>query len=389
MELLHVENENRADGTQRINGLVRYLDGQEETYWFELPAQYDATESGNPWVACLLPLAVTLGEDLVMHRPVDPELLRGAEGLVRIWKGWYPHLSAVSVTADVGVLDSCPSDSASFFSSGVDSFFTVLRFPHVKNWLTVLGFDMPVRSRLVFERHCRRLDQVAAAHDSKLIRVVTNLRDTRWRKAQWEGLAFGPALACVGLLFEKHFHTVLVPSSCDYSTLYPWGSHPLSDPLFSTSLTRIIHEGIAYGRFEKTKYIAQSDLALRHLHVCFRGHDQNGQDDSNCCRCEKCYRTMITLDLLGVLDRCELFDRSKFLRSKIAKIFCGTEIDARFFIELQAEAVKRGRQDIAGQIGKALRRSRRINWLQSLSRLPLIWRLGRFLKDRALRDSPR
>ena len=74
-----------------------------ETVWFEVAEDYAGflTGSGNPWLACLLPLAVTLGEPLRIDRPVDRTLYDNVQELMRIWVGWYPHLQVVSVEADL------------------------------------------------------------------------------------------------------------------------------------------------------------------------------------------------------------------------------------------------------------------------------------------------
>jgi hypothetical protein len=195
-------------------------------------------------VACLLPLAVTIGEDVEIPLPVDRELFEGAKGLVGLWKSWYPELSPVSVKAEVAPIADNPQETMAFFSAGVDSYFTVLRHP-VKHFVNVLGFDMPLTKEPAFQRHCERLARIAKELSGELIPVRTNIRQTRWRSCHWQKLGFGPALAATALAMERRFSRVLLPGSVDFRNLFPWGSHPLSDPLLSTSKTRIVHDGSA------------------------------------------------------------------------------------------------------------------------------------------------
>ena len=150
MKLIQTNIEDCSAAARRLVGKVRYADGSNDTYWFEAPSEFKLSTSGNPWVACLLPLAVTIGEDLEIPLPVDRELFEGAKGLMRLWKSWYPKLSMVSVKAEVAPIADNPHEAMAFFSAGVDSYFTVLRHP-VKHFVNVLGFDMPLTKNRRFE----------------------------------------------------------------------------------------------------------------------------------------------------------------------------------------------------------------------------------------------
>ena len=54
---------------------------------------------------------------------------------------------------------------------------------------------------------------------------------------------------------------------------------------------------------DKVKRLATEPLALKYLRVCW------GREDGmyNCCRCEKCIRTMTSLAILGVLKDADAF----------------------------------------------------------------------------------
>ena len=361
MRLVSTQVAQQSDGNNRLSGEVRYADGTTDTYWFDLPTGWEPTNSGNPWVACLLPLAVTLGEDIEISLPVDGELLDSTAGLMRLWKSWFPSLSMVSVRPDaVAPIEGTPREAMAFFSAGVDSYYTVLRHP-VKRLVNILGLDMPITKKWAFQKHCERLSSIARNLGAELVPIRTNIRQTRWKTCHWELLGHGAALAAVALVMENRFSKVWIAASYDYGTLHPWGSHPLSDPLFSTSKTQIIHDGATHTRVEKTESIVQSELVMQTLHVCFRGLDALGQDDTNCGECSKCYRTMAVLDILGQLDKCALFDRKMFDVRKISRMLVETTGDKIFSAEITelaekwAEMTSSGKSNVACAVRSGFR----------------------------------
>ncbi len=65
--------------------------------------------------------------------------------------------------------------------------------------------------------------------------------------------------------------------------------------VFSSREISIIPLPVEASRIEKTREIADYDIAQKYLHVCMR-------EPFNCGLCKKCRRTLITLDLIGKLD---------------------------------------------------------------------------------------
>ncbi len=95
----------------------------------------------------------------------------------------------------------------------------------------------------------------------------------------------------VAQLLANHVHTVIVPSTHARADLFPWGSHPDLDPLWSSDDVRVEHHGIDTTRSQKISAIAESAVAMRHLRVCWK----NTNETYNCGTCEKCIRTKIGL----------------------------------------------------------------------------------------------
>lgn len=75
------------------------------------------------------------------------------------------------------------------------------------------------------------------------------------------------------------------------------------DPLWSSELTEIEHDGCEATRVDKAAYVSGYELPMDWLRVCHKNPDSV----YNCGRCEKCLRTMITLRIVGALERCKTF----------------------------------------------------------------------------------
>ena len=134
MKLLRTTITNVSEDAKRLSGFVRYDDGAVDEYWFEYPALFEISESGNPWLAALLPMAATIGEDLSISLPVDKRLLDGANDILRFWNAFDVGTSIIKINAAGGLEtpDLRPEATASFFSTGVDAFYTVYDVP--RHW---------------------------------------------------------------------------------------------------------------------------------------------------------------------------------------------------------------------------------------------------------------
>lgn len=384
MRICRLRHDIAGGGFRQAAVDLEFNDGSREELWFRVPEEVPAAENGNAWLALTLPLAAALGEDLRIDMPVDPWLKQNAETLLRLWRYWYPNL-VKTVRIDAATLEagSPKPDVVSTFTAGIDSYFTVLRHPECKHYIHVLGLDMPLWKRDAHERLTAKLEQVAARLGARLFRMATNLRETRWGKLPWENFSSGAALSGSLLQLETMFGTGLIPSSFDIGVTHPWGSHPLSDPLYSASTMRILHDGASHGRTGKTEFLADYPIVLETLHVCFVGQDTHGQDDTNCSRCGKCYRTMLTLDALGKLEDCSAFDLSQY-RVELASRMDGVHPNNRQLImEVRELASRRGRQDIVRQLDRSLRRSRIAAFLDRFQKAPLLWRLPSYYRRHA------
>jgi hypothetical protein len=369
----------RADAV-RLTGHVSYDapgDGPaEEDYWFEFPAALadDVSTGGNPWLACLLPVAVELGEPLSLCRPVDARMLDNAHERMQIWEWWSARHRPVPVEAEVAAPDDSPgrhARTASLFSGGVDSFYTVLRprAAPIDDLMVIHGaFDLMYARREAFERVQATLQRAADALGKRLIPAATNLLHTRLGKTDLVDISQGSMMGSVPLALERRYARILIPASVDLDWSAAWGTHPLTDALLSTTRTEVLDDGVPVHRVDKTAFVARSDVALAALRVClFSG------DESNCMDCEKCLRAAIALEAMGVLGRAAAFRRTTLDVQRVRRMTIGDRHVRHFYHELRGFCRQQGRPDLAEAVEHALARARRhdpfrplVRWLRKL-----------------------
>jgi hypothetical protein len=125
---------------------------------------------------------------------------------------------------------------------------------------------------------------------------------------------------------------------------------------------------------------------MRSLHVCYRINSSE-----NCGNCKKCYLAMLHLEILGALPRSATFRKPDLERVK--RIYLKSPAYEHHYRDIQVRALAAGRTDIAREIGKCIRRSRRIKplmtALQWLSEKRGVWRIARRLRGLVLAGRPR
>jgi hypothetical protein len=378
-----------VEGAVRLVGEVTYdrRFARSERIWFEVSERHAEflTDSGNPWLACLLPLAVTLGEPLRIGRPVDRELYNNVQELMRIWKEWLPHLHIVPVEVNIieSPLRETPSKTAVFFSGGVDSFHTLLRYDSeagagshqvINDLLLLWGFDIPICNNVAFERVADNVQHVATALGKEVVVVASNIRQTRFQQTIYTDHSHGSFIAAAGLVLEKRYRKLIISNSDTGRYQGPWGSHHFTDPLYSTTNTRIRHYGVEYDRIEKTAYIAQFPLAMESLRVCWLS-----DSGENCGNCEKCIRTMLTLELLGMLECCSTFKTKHVDLDQVARLYSSDDWALFYLRPIHDYARGRGRDDIADALECSFIHTDRLKrWLM----LSMVWKAKAYLQKK-------
>jgi len=357
-------------GHVRFAGLVSEAAAADGPVWADVPESLavEVPDRLDAWLLWLLPHAFETQQDLILEGAVDPELLRNAHDLMEIWSRWRPDRRPIRVRAEPadvpGPGEPAPEKIGLFFTGGVDSFFTLFHYDAlaaahpewrqrpVDDLVYVWGFDIPLAHQDACDRKQAILGRVAAEVGKRLVMVVTNLRDTGIRQP-WGAVMHGPALGGIGLLLGNRWKTLLLSSWFCHEDHAPWGSTGITDPLLSTAATRTRPYGAGHDRFEKIAFLADYPLALETLHVCWEE-----RSEANCGRCEKCYRTLLALDVLGVRDRATGFPPGPLDLGRLAEVWNDKPLFVRMYEQLRDHAARAGRGDIVATIDACRGRSR-------------------------------
>ena len=281
---------------------------------FKIPTEFEdfVFPDASPFAAAMLLPSMRLGEDLLIHGSISTRLHSGMTAIVKTVSAWNVGLKMINVEADELVADPPNSGrDATFFSGGVDSFYTYLRHKadpsrQLSHLVLVNGYDIQRGNSALWDATLRNIRSIAADEQVALINIESNVRPLIEPILPWS-YSHGGCLAAAALCLRKGLDRMYVPSTYDGDNLFPWGSHPDIDHLWSTESLNIVHDGAETSRANKVaEQIAHSPSALRYLRVCYL----NERGSYNCGRCDKCLRTMLNLYLAGVLDRAETFPHS-------------------------------------------------------------------------------
>ncbi|MCB0967818.1 MAG: hypothetical protein KDB37_13360 [Ilumatobacter sp.] len=289
--------------------------GEQLVARFRLPPGLEASDSPDVALAAGWLPAMRRGVPLHVDGEVSPRLASGASRIAEIlltWDrdlhdpGWYRSVPLVATPRTAPTPSSVRSGRgrvACFFTGGVDSFHSVVQLRNEIDALVfVHGFDLlDDWNDQLNRRISERLHEAASMLGLPLIEVESNLAAFgRASNVGWNDY-HGAAMAGVAHLLSPGFSRFVIPASTTYAQLYPLGSHPMVDPLWSSEELEIVHHGADSTRTEKLRAVADDPASRRHLRVCFENRD----GAYNCGRCEKCVRTAVGVRIAGVEGRFE------------------------------------------------------------------------------------
>lgn len=343
----------------RVESRVAPTDGSEELA-FEYPERCAewVTPRADGFVAALVLRAMTVGEDIEVRAPLSARLARGLAEYQRVLARWYPHrLTAVEIRAPLEPAGEIEGGAVvSAFSGGVDSFYTLWSHlpqqepderARITHALFVHGFDIPLREAPAYAAARTRYAPCLAELGVDLLDARSNVQSFVPRR-DW-GLFHGGPMIGSALVLGGEVRRFYAPASRTLDNLVPWGSDPRIDPLLSTETLEVVHDGADVTRVQKTAAIGGWPPTFGRLRVCVSYNPER----PNCCRCEKCVRTMMTLDLLGLLDRHTSFP-IPLARSAVRSCRYHHPTDLLIPREILGAAVARGRWDVAADLAVAV-----------------------------------
>ncbi len=178
-----------------------------------------------------------------------------------------------------------------------------------------------------------------------LVDVNNNFR--QFSEKRKISIYFQHGLVLAGMAISLGFAKTYIPSSFTINDLFPWGSHPITDPLWSIEQRKVVHDGADISRSGKIKYISDYLNILGNLQVCW------GNIDCNCSTCSKCLRTRAALFILGI--NCKALKPLDDIQ-QLKKLSIGSKAGLPFTKDLMLLAQNLGHIEIAKIFKVSIRR---------------------------------
>ena len=256
--------------------------------------------------AAILPCMKAGGGELIAKGEVSKKFLSGLEMIQDIHHSWDTRLERVKIKRlSLRVEEPVKKRRVgTFFSGGLDSFYTLLKRQDITDLIFIHGTDITLEDTKLRKMVAEKNREIALYFGKNLIEIETNIRPfLESHHLLWGNESHGAALAAVAHMLSFNFHRIYIPSTTSYAQMIPWGSHPLVDPLWSSDSLDIVHDGAEATRLDKVGMISKNAKALDSLRVCY----SNVDSCYNCSKCEKCVQTMISLKIHNALERCTTF----------------------------------------------------------------------------------
>lgn len=347
------------------------IDRPAQEIFIETEAPFAGDLAANPHafvVGCLIP-ALYFGERrIALSQAICPRLKEGLQTVMAIMRHW-THGAFQPLAIEAPLLKTVrfagqTRHPAIFLSGGMDSLAALKSimdtYPRThpaypRDALIVHGFDIGgVVARgaktAVFERARTAMAPVAADAGLTLIPLYTNIRHLCDDRDLWLNQFFGAVLAAVAHALAPRIDQAWVASSYCVPHLPPCGSHPLLDPQYGSVDLAIGYRDIVLPRMRKIEIVAGWDTAFQNFRVCLA----NVPDRLNCGRCEKCVRTMMALEALGLLKKTRAFVEDSVDPAWLDAFSITVRMRETFYIELIEPLRKCGRRDLATKIEEKL-----------------------------------
>jgi hypothetical protein len=374
MKLSNLHKQSRGD-LIRTAATVVFEDCQQpvQEVFIETEEAFGDAIMPNPHafaVGCIIP-ALYFGERrLAIDAAICPRLKEGLDTVMALMRHWtdgrFKPLTIEAPLAQKALFQDRGRHAAVFLSGGMDSLaalkllldhYAPTHPGHPKDALLVHGFDIGgVIERgakyHVFERAKAAMVPVAAEAGLSLIPIYTNIRHLCDDRDLWLNQFFGAVLAAAAHAFSARIDLAWLASSYDIPHLHACGSHPLLDPEYGSHDLQIRHRDVGLSRMQKLSIVAGWEVAFQNVRVCLA----NVPAKLNCGRCEKCVRTMLELEALGLLDKTRAFDADRVEPSWLDAFSITIRVRAPFYRELIAPLRARGRSDLAKAIEEKLKR---------------------------------
>lgn len=322
-------------------------DGLKKKYdlWFSVESKYRqfiTFDSGDAFVLIALQIAMKSGQNILCECPISDRLMFNmTNGVMPLINTLYPEQKPVSIKADTISLHRGGMGVGTGCSLGIDSFSTIIdlmsdKFP-IESKLThvalfnsgQLGDNDLQHADNQFYKEMNALGAPVKELGLELVGINSNVNQL-YKDYNFPLLhRFITTTCAFPLVLQSLFKSYIYASSypiVDFS-LDPSDishiEHALV-PLLGTESTCLSISNPTFTRVDKTLLVSTNRVAKKYLNVCWSNQLYNMYGDDiylknktklNCGICDKCMRTLFTLEVIGRIDDFkEIFDIGNYLK---------------------------------------------------------------------------
>ena len=369
----------------------------EKAFVIDYPENIDSVPDAIvavPFVCNVLPMVWLTDAKLVVPE-LDEAFYHCINEVKKGYEDMYPECT-LRGEIEVGKIVPCdrpaiPGKCAMFYSGGVDSMEMLYR--HVEEQpalVSIWGSDVRYDNEDGWKLLYTALEEAAAQYDLTIASIRSRFRDfdnesalnrafgKQLQRNYWYGIKH--ALGLLGhVAVYAYLHQLsrfyIASSNCPADGAIRCASDPRTDNHVRFAGCQVVHDGFELTRQDKLRNIVQYRERTGQrlpLHVCWET-----QTGKNCCKCEKCYRTMtgLILENADPLDY-GFPDAAKELPYMREKMVFGGNSAPKTWSRLHADAAARKHQMRGNPYWKYVKWVADADFLTpGALKMPLSWRI--------------
>lgn len=329
--IIHQPESRQKNGQHIVSARIEFERdyGMPNELWFSVDEGRSAHVSGRAdiFLSTLIRVARAIREDIEVRGELSPQLLFGMREYLKVHAAWSGNHDIINIDARNPVPAKRTTQEAAAscnISGGIDSFHTLWsQLPEnepvpelqVKYGIYGTNFTSPTQNEVFAEHFIPNLSKLMKSQGVELLVVHANAPSFRLADA-W--ISISPVRIALPFLFSPIISAHFLPSTDTYDSLKPFGTHPLTDHLFSLESLRLFTHSPDLLRFEKLRAMADWPLFYDYLYVC-----NNKSVKLNDSTCPKCTRTMLMVNILGIDEKIATFHIPFRKRSLLRRILKG------------------------------------------------------------------
>lgn len=360
------------------------LEGEWKRYFknrrnYELIYDFDLKGLPNsiasiPFVLNMMPMVWLFDAEFYVEE-LDENLMMSLKEIKKSYENMYPYLSFKGKLTAKNIEKNryIGQRAGLFFSGGLDAVSTLAsHYSENPLLINIQGSDLSLNYVKALKGVRSMLSGVAESLDLDITFIKSGFRRiidekkvtakfySQTKDNYWHGFQHGIAIIghAAPIAYLKKLKMIYIAASYTEESWVPCASEPTIDNKVLLASTTIFHDGYEYDRNAKSENVinfinkTKKKIALR---VCYEDYRI-----TNCCRCEKCYRTSMNfiakgfdIEKIGFKLNNKDFKKMEYaLKNRI--IF--TRSDSAYWTTIQNEFLKH----------PELKNDERLRWIYSL-----------------------